>query len=257
MKNLNKSLPVYFLFAFLAPAIQAQTWIMVESDNSVTYIKNDWIKSVEVGEEGDFSFIFNASRDLIIIIDDANAAYAQGSGEEYCLAVKSLQEEMNKQMPPEHKKMMQDLINDQKAKPTPKVTVSKGTGGEIAGYPTSKYSINVDGELFEEKWITNDPSLNSILNVNKSTQKLMSKTITCALPDGWPLNSSPEFSAEYKEVENSGIELKSVSHEYGSAEINTDVISIDKEDIPDEEFDVPGDYENIGFKELLMSMSDM
>ena len=81
--------------------------------------------------------------------------------------------------------------------------------------------------------------------------------MTCSLPEGWPLNASPEFSTEYKKVESSGVELKSIMYEYGDAQTQTDVISIEKEDIPESEFEVPGDYKNVSFKEFLMSMSDM
>ena len=76
-----------------------------------------------------------------------------------------------------------------------------------------------------------------------------------AIPEGWPLKNSPEFSNEYINVSRSGLELKSVRYEYGSAQPQTDVISLEKDDIPDSEFEVPGDYENVGFKEFLMMMS--
>ena len=82
------------------------------------------------------------------------------------------------------------------------------------------------------------------------------KTITCSLPEGWPLKNSPEFSDEYINVSKAGLELKNVRYEYGDEVTQTDVISLEKEDIPESEFEVPGDYENVGFKELLMSRSE-
>jgi hypothetical protein len=249
--------PVHFLLLLLASNIQAQTWIMLDANNSVTYIGDGWVKSVEVGEEGDLTFIYNASQNTIILIDDANGMYAKGSGEDYCNSMKSLQNEMNNQLPPEQKKAMQDMINELKAKPTPKVAVAKGAGEVIAGYQTTKYSINVDGELFEEKWITNDAALHSIISVIKNTYELTSKTAACSLPDGWPINNSPEFTDAYRQVENSGIELRSIMYEYGDAQTQTDVVSLEKEDVPESAFEAPADYENVGFKELLMSMSGM
>lgn len=257
MKKFIKCFPVNFLFFLLASNIQAQTWIMLDANNSVTYIGDGWIKSVEVGEEGDLTFIYNASQNTIIMIDDANGMYAKGSGEDYCNSMKSLQNEMNNQLPPEQKKAMQDMINELKAKPASKVAVAKEAGEVIAGYQTTKYSINVDGELFEEKWISNDATLHSIMSVIKNTGELASKTVACSMPEGWPINSSPEFSAKYKEVESSGIELKSIMYEYGDAQTQTDVISLEKEDVPESEFEAPTDYENVSFKELLMSMYGM
>ncbi|MCK5704994.1 MAG: hypothetical protein KAI29_27770 [Cyclobacteriaceae bacterium] len=256
MKSIFNYIFTIALFFLISIKSQAQGWVMSESDNSVTIIGDGWIKSIDSGEEGDLTFMFNTSKNIIIMIDDANAIYAKGSGDDYCNAMKSMMNEMNKQMPPEQLKMMQDMIDQEKAKPAPKVTVLKGNGEVIAGYQTTKYSINVNGELFEEKWITNDPALKSILEVYKSTHELTSKIVTCAVPDESFLKSSPEFSSEYKNVERAGIELKSISYEYGSPETQTEVISLEKEDISSYEFEIPDDYGKTSFKELIMSMSE-
>ena len=257
MKKFTKFSFCLLALIFLSVNIQAQTWIIMESDNSITYFGNGWMKSVEVEEEGDLSFIYNPSNDVIMVIDNINTSYAKGSSDDFCNAMISLRDEMNKQLPPEQVKMMQEMINQEKSKPAPEVTVTKEKGEVIAGYMTSKYTINVNGELYEEKWITMDPSLSSIIKLTKDVEKLISKTTTCAQPEGWPLNSLPESSEEYKKIELSGIELKSVKYEYGSPEIGTDVSSLQRENIPNSEFEVPKDYEDIGFKELLMSMSEM
>jgi Domain of unknown function (DUF4412) len=254
MKKIFRYIFLIFLFFLISKNTTAQGWIMSESNNNITIIDDGWIKSISNGEKGEPTFMFNASKNLIFIIDDTNSTFAKGSGIDYCNGIQALQNEMNKQIPQEQLKMIQDMINQQKTNPIPKVTVSEISGEVIAGYETTKYSINVDGELFEEKWITNDPELVSIVKLYRDTQELMSKSIICSLPKGWPLNSSPEFSPEYKKVENSGIELKSVKYEYGNAEVQTDVISLEKEDFPESEFEAPTDYENISFKEILMSM---
>ncbi|MCK5470195.1 MAG: DUF4412 domain-containing protein [Cyclobacteriaceae bacterium] len=256
MKSIFNYIFTIVLFFTIGIKSQAQGWVMSESDNRVTIIGDEWIKSISNGEEGELTFMFNGGRDIIILIDDVSETYAKGLGNDYCNAMKSMMEEMKSQMPPEQLKMMKDMINQQKAKPAPKVTVTKGRGEVIAGYQTEKYSINVDGELFEEKWITNDPALKSILEVYKSIQELTSKTVTCAVMDESFLKTSPEFSSEYKNVERTGIELKSISYEYGSPETQTEVISLEKEDISSYEFEIPDDYGKTSFKELIMSMSE-
>lgn len=237
---------------------RAQGWVMIDADNSATYISDGWIKAITSEEEmEDITFMFNADKDIILMIDDANERFAKGSGEDYCTAMKSMRDEMNKKMPPDQLKMMEDMINQQKAQPTPKVTVTKGDGEEIAGYQTDKYSVFSDGVLFEEKWITSDPSLKNILDIIKKTQELTSKIVICGVPDESFLKSSPEFSTEYKKLEVSGIELKSIRYEFGNSDTQTDVISLVKEDIPSSEFEVPDGYNEYSFPDMIMAMSGM
>jgi hypothetical protein len=185
--------------------------------------------------------------------------YAEGSPEDYCNAMKSMMNEMNMQMPADQKKMMEDMIAQEKAKPAPKVSVQKSGGENIAGYSTTKYSISVDGELFEEKWISSDASLNDLIRIrimNKTVDMTM-KIAGCTVPDEVFLRNSPEFSEAYKNVERSGIELKSLNYEYSDGESGSDVVSLQKEDISSNEFEVPGDYSQISFNELIKSMSGM
>ncbi len=250
-------LPYLIAFTFILSGSDGQTqgWVITESDNSLTYISDGWVKSINSGEEeGDNTILFNADKDIIVMIDDANERYAKGSGEDYCSVMKALKEEMNKQMPADQKKMMEDMINEAKAKPAPKVTFTKGAGEKIAGYQTEKYSIYSDGELFEEKWITTDPALKSVIDVFKKSLDLSSRIMICGVADESFLKNSPEFSPEYKNVERIGIELKNVRSEFGDQGIETEVISIEKEDIPSSEFDTPEGYSEVSFKDLMMDM---
>jgi len=249
-----------FLLIFILYDLRAmsQGWIMMEADNSVTYISDGWIKAITHEEDmQDIAFLFNADKDMIIMIDNANGRYARGSGEDYCNAMKSMQEEMQKNMPSEQKKMMEDMINQQKARPAPSVTVEKGEGEEIAGYTTSKYSVYADGELYEEKWMTHDPSLKEILDIVKKTQELTSRIVYCGVPDESFLKSSPEFSPEYKNMQVAGIELKSIRHQYGSEDLQTDVVRLEREDIPASEFEVPDGYREMNFQDMILEMSGM
>lgn len=256
MKNCFKYIFTIILFLFIGYKSHSQGWIITESDNSITLIREGWVKSISNDEEGGSTSIFNPEKGVFIMIDEANETFAKGSGDDFCNAIISMREEMNKQMPPEQLKMMEDMIADNKAKPAPKVTVSKENGGEIAGYQTEKYSIIADGELFEEKWITNDQALKSIIDIYKGTQELTYKTVKCSVLDESFLEISTEYSNEYMKVELSGVELKSVSYEYGS-ETLTEVLSIEKEDISPSEFEVPENYSEISFEDFLMAMSGM
>jgi hypothetical protein len=256
MKNIFTFFLCVSLILFSAINVQAQDWIITESDNSVTYIANGWIKSIE-SEEQLTTTMFNIDQDIIIMISDADEQYAKGSGDEFCSAMKAMRDQMYSNLPPEQANMMKDMINQQKNQPRPTVTVSAENGGVISGFQTKKYSIKVDGELFEEKWITTDPSLNDLKEAYKHISKLTLKMASCSVPDESFLRTSPEFSDEYQQVELSGVEVKSVSYEYGAPEENTSIVSFEKSNIDASEFEVPDGYMEISFGELMMSMSDM
>lgn len=253
-------LTIFFLTCIflLNNSVYSQSWVIQESNNSITYVGDGWIKSLpEDMDEVPMTSMYNPGSNLIIMINENDMTYAKGSADDYCNAMKSMMSEMNMQMPEEQKKMMDDMIAQEKAKPAPKVTVEKSNGGSIAGYNTTKYSIKVDGELFEEKWISDDPSLDDLIRIMNTTIDMSFKIAGCTVPDEVFLKNAPEFSEAYKNVEKAGIELKSVSYEYGSGDSGTEVVSLQKEDLSSDEFEVPGDYSQISFDELIMSMSGM
>jgi hypothetical protein len=164
---------------------------------------------------------------------------------------------MNKQMPAEQLQMMEDMIAQERARQAPEISVLKSSGESIAGYNTTKYSISVDGELFEEKWISNDATLSSLIRIMNESSDLGVKMAGCSVPDESLIKNAPEFSEAYKNVERTGIEMKSMSYEYGSADPGTDVVRLEKEDISSEEFDVPIGYNEMLLKEFIMAMSGM
>jgi len=258
---MKKLLSISFTLAFmylLNNSVYSQGWIMEESDNGVTYINNGWIKTLANDmDEIPITSIFNADSRTIVMINEGDMTYAKGSIEDYCNAVISMRDDMNKQMPAEQLKLMEDMIAQEKAKPAPKVSVQKSNSESIAGYNTTKYSISVDGELFEEKWISNDAALSDLIQIMNKSIDITFKLAGCSVPDESFLKNAPEFSETYKNVERSGIELKSLSYEYGSADPGTEVIRLEKEDISSEEFDVPEGYQEMILKEFIMAMSGM
>jgi len=249
-----------FIIAFYLISFSgySQGWIISEANNNVTIVSDGWVKTFpDEMDEVPVTTIYNAGENVIIMINDNDMIYAKGSGDDFCNAMRSMREEMNSQMPQEQQQMMKDMIAQEKAKPAPKVSVQKSQGETVAGYSTSKYSIIVNGELLEEKWISNDAFFRDLIQITNNFSDWSLKTAECTVPDEVFLRNAPEFTKEYMDVERTGIELRSIRYEYGSADTETDVVSIEKEDIPSEEFEIPEDYSEVSLKELIMSMSGM
>jgi len=244
-------------FLLITYTVYPQVWVIREGDNNATYIDKSWVKVIEHDDEGVNTTIYNVSEDIMILIDDNQGIYAKGSSVDFCNAFESLRNDMNKNAPESRQKMMQDMIKAEKAKPAPEITVSKSDGEKIIGYQTTKYSIFMNGGLYEEMWITNDAALKSVIDANRKILEKGFKIAKCFVPDEVFLKSSIEFSKEYKELEMNGVTLKSINYDDYNSNNITDVVSVAQENVSAVEFEVPDGYRMVSFKDMLMSKSGM
>ncbi|MCF6294868.1 MAG: DUF4412 domain-containing protein [Flavobacteriaceae bacterium] len=257
IKKPNNYLLTSLIFLVATWSNYAQVWVITEANNNTTYIGKEWLKSIEYDEDRVSTSIYNLSEDKMMLIDENQNIYAKGSSTDFCNAIRSFSDEMNKNIPVSQQKMIQDLIKAEKAKVLPKITISKSSGEKIAGYKTIKYSIFMNGGLYEEIWITNDSALSSIMIAYRKILKESSKITKCMVPDEAFLRSTLEFAEEYKEVEMAGVTLKSINYEDYESNIQTEVVSLTNELIPASEFDVPEGCKLVSFKEFLRSTSGM
>jgi hypothetical protein len=126
-----------------------------------------------------------------------------------------------------------------------------GDGGIVAGLKTVKYGVEVDGELYEEIWLATDSDL---LNEFKSLKPLLRKFSTWVSTFGTAF--TPENAPEYLNLMEHGVEVKSIAYTDGSPGPVTDVVKLEKKDLPETEFSVPREYRRITFGEMLQSQMD-
>lgn len=207
---------------------------------------SDEMYEEDEGEEETIT-MYNIAEKRMVIINEANQTYAEGTLEAYCDAQKSMREGMNAEM-------LQNIIKQQKAMPVPKVIVNKEKGEPILGYGTVKYTIESDSGFFEEKWITNDSELNEITGAYREMLKFSARLVDCSVPDASFLRSDPEFSETYKEVQSSGFELMSFRYDSEGTESSSEVINIEKGVVPASEFKIPEGYTKRSFQEFMRAM---
>ena len=198
------------------------------------------------GEEETIT-MYNSAENRIVMINESNQTYAVGTLEEYCDALKSMRKGMSAEL-------LQNMIEQQKAMPVPKIIVTKEKGETIMGYATVKYTLESDRDFFEEKWITNDPGLNEIVRVYGEMMEFTSKLVACSVPDASFLKGDPEFSETYKEVQASGFELMTFSYDAEGTESSSEVINIEKGVVHASEFDIPEGYTKQSFQKFMMTM---
>jgi hypothetical protein len=218
-------------------------WVMLEQNGNKTLISNGRLKGTSAG----VSSIFNGPKKEIIFIHDGQNIYWRGTVDDYCSSLATMLEQMIKEMPEEQRKMTQQMMSKENQSPDHKVSVVKNGDGEtIAGLKTTKYRVMVDGELFEEVWLATNASL---MRDYEPLVPILQKFSSCL--GSMNMEFTPEKSADYQKLWETGFQLKSVRYAFGSPKTETDVVKTEKADIPDKEFEVPAGYQQRSFAEMM------
>jgi hypothetical protein len=230
--------------------LSAQGWVMEDRDGSTTYMLGDWVKVDDPEEEG-FSSIYNLSERILIIVNPDDMSYAEGTIDDYCQALSDMTSKMMEGMTEEQKEMMEAYMKNTNSGPAPDVKVqSEGSGENVAGYSTEKYSVMVDGELFQEVWISRDGDLKELVNAYSKVEPITREMVGCSSFE-INLDIDPEYSEAYLELMRSGLELKSIRYEYGSPDPGTDIVRLEKASLSKEDLMPPAGYKKLDFQEFM------
>ena len=167
----------------------------------------------------------------------------------HAIAIVNLEEEKFYTIMPEQKmymvmtpddisKMREGMVE---SVPTPQKVEVKETGetATIAGHPTKKYQVWVDGEMESEVWLTKDIDFGSefdMAKLSRLTEKLSGQ-------------SAFKENEEYQKMMKLGFPMKQVEIT-PQGKVETEVIKAEKKDISDSEFQIPSDFKG-------MNMGDM
>lgn len=262
----------FFLFTVTANA----GWVMEDSEGSTTYIGKDKIKSEYTNEGISISHIIDANKGLITMVDKNRKIYGSGTPDEYCNATRSFGKEMQEQamagLSPEQRKMMEEQMKQlqQMSKsapmenmPKPVVSIKRtGSNDVIAGHKTDKYTVNVDGDKYQDIWIASDISMDDEmkklrLDKFQLMQKRMDKCMD-ASKEEMGMMADPLDSPEYKKLTEKGFVMKEVYHTGGfsgpAGDETTEVVRLEKKSISSSEFKIPAGYKKVPVKDLFKGM---
>jgi hypothetical protein len=163
---------------------------------------------------------------------------------------KKMEEEYLKKMSPEQReayKQYQEKMKGETKEPAKgkklKVEVKKTSETTtIAGYPTRKYQVWVNGELKEEKWISKKIKPTDEIDLEKLEKFLKAMS-------GPEAEESYESSPDYMHLMEIGAEMKTIGYHEEGSEI-TEMEKIEKKKIPYSEFEVPKGYRKLSLFEL-------
>jgi hypothetical protein len=205
-------------------------FVQKESDGTRIMIQDGKLRVVPP-EQDEPWFMADLDKDRLTMGDPTRRVYASGTSEEYCRMMKQMMQAMAAFMP--------HGLTEGGSTPEIKV-VREGPGGNIAGYKTTKYKILEDGRLSEEIWLTEDPSILDELGTMKNLEFMECGTDKAALA----------ASPEYARVMGQGWPMRSIDYIDGYRDVDTDVVSIQKRDIPGSEYEPPSGYKQVSFPEL-------
>ncbi len=133
--------------------------------------------------------------------------------------------------------------------PLPPVSItSTGTREKIAGYDTEKYDVKVDGELFQELWMTTGLNVSADLDAAKFIAQ-QQKTAATMMGKSSQQYNALYNDAEYRGMIERGFILKSVIHHLAGGYDRT-ATAVKQEEVPASAFTVPEKYRRVRLADL-------
>jgi hypothetical protein len=244
-----------------------------EGTKTIQYISMNRLKTVGEGH----AFIVDFPKNLFIAIDEENRLYWSGTVDAYVQEVQAFQqaahdlvrqqmEETLKEMAPEQRKAMEDMLQHRRgthpssASPAPakrpqvKVEHTSETGTMVE-HTVTKVLVYANGKPYQEVWLTKDISLQGDLDL-KRMRSLQAKLTQAVMAD-LPSRQAVEADPAYEKMLEQGYPLKIVElGEQGEPEAVTEVVRVQKREIPDKEFLVPEGYRSIDLREFFKEELD-
>jgi hypothetical protein len=238
-----------------------------EGTRTLQYISKNRLKTVGDGN----TFIMDFAKNLFIATDQENRVYWSGTVDAYVQEVKTFQqasndlareqmEEAMKEMPPDQRQSAEDLLQQMRSsnasspsqpaakRPTVKVEPTAETA-TIAGQQATKIMVYADGKPYQEVWLAKGLTLKADLDLKRlrGLQAQLTQAIMADIPGRQAVEEDPT----YEQLLEQGYPIKIVElGEGGEPESVTEVVRIDKRDIPDREFQVPEGYRRIDLREF-------
>jgi Domain of unknown function (DUF4412) len=238
-----------------------------EGTRTLQYISKNRLKTVGDGN----TFIMDFAKNLFIATDQENRVYWSGTVEVYVQEVMTFQqaandlareqmEEAMKEMPPDQRKSTEDLLQQLRSsnvsspsqpeakRPAVKVEPTAETA-MIAGHQATKIKVYADSKPYQEVWLAKGLTLRADLDLKRL--KGIQAQLTQAIMPNIPGRQAVEEDPAYEQLLEQGYPIKIVElGEGGAPESVTEVVRLDKRDIPEREFQAPEGYRRIDLREF-------
>ena len=244
-----------------------------EGIRTIQYVAKNRLKTMGEGN----TFIMDFAKNLFIATDQENRVYWSGTVDDYVQEVKTFQqaandlareqmEEAMKEMPPDQRKSMEDILQQmrgsgppaptQAAVKRPQVKVAQTSEtAMLAGQQAVKTMVYADGKPYQEVWVAKGVTVKAELDLKRlrGLQAKLTQALMTDLPSQQPVEEDPA----YEQLLEQGYPMKIVElGEGGEPESVTEVVRIEKRDIPEGEFQPPEGYRRIDLHEFFRDELD-
>ncbi|MBI2963017.1 MAG: hypothetical protein HYY35_04625 [Deltaproteobacteria bacterium] len=248
---------------------------LVDSEGQETLVSKGRVKELSGNGDGPQA-VFDLGAARAWMSNPRRSVYWEGTIDELCATIRDAAQSLAKAMEQQVEAQLSKLRPDQRAQVEGlrRALAEKRAAGEreaaakpalikvertdetatIAGQPTRKYRVLVDGELYQEDWLSTDPALGKEFALDKASA-LMSRVSSCA-GSGDPMPDRAKGVDEgevYRELYAHGWPLKAVSRAGGKVAPKSEIRAIEKRDIPDQEFRPPPGYRRASLAEVMFS----
>lgn len=237
-------------------------WIEMDNDGGRLVMSKGVFKH-STQDEATWTLI-DMNKGTMTIIDTKKKIYTTGTMKEYCASMSGMMKKMKAKMEqamagmtPEQRQMMEQMTGRGAKRPDPKVSIAKaGSGGMIAGFKTTKYTVSVNGQPRKEVWLTSHSALMKDLKPYLDRIFKMSDMSSCGMEGAGMMEGQfdVENSDEYNKLMHLGYPLRKKDIPGGPVRMVTslrEVTSLVKQSIPASEFAVPKGYKKMSFAEMM------
>jgi hypothetical protein len=274
MNRMGNRLVVAALVAFVAVSPAAAGYRLTDKEGDETLVSKGRVKEQSSEGAGPES-VFDLAAARAWMSNPDHRVYWEGTIEELCTTIRETAKAMAKQMEEQMNSQLALLSAEQRAKiaemrraqaekraakeaelrKKPGVINLEGTDemATIAGQPTRKYRVLVDGELYQENWLSTDPALAKEFALDKAAE-VMSRVSSCAEnedPTGQGIGI--DEAQIYRKLYEKGWPLKVVVYKGGKPQPKSEITKIDKREIPEKEFRPPASYRKATLGEVMFS----
>jgi hypothetical protein len=258
-----------------AASIASAGYLLVDKEGNQTLVSKGRVKGLSEDGDGPQS-VFDLGRARAWMSNPERNVYWEGTIDELCTSFretvaamsKSAHQAMEEQiakLPPEQRAKVEALRKtmaekqaaaerEERSKPGVIKIERTAETAIVAGQPTRKYRVLVDGDLYREDWLSTDPSLAKEFALDRASE-LMSRVSACVDPGGAASahGKGVDEGEIYRELYPHGWPLKEVSYRSGAATPKSEMGKIEKRDVPDGEFKPPPGYRKTTLREVMFA----
>jgi hypothetical protein len=215
--------------------------------------------------------VFDVGRGRLWFANPRTRSYWEGTADEFCTSMRSTvasaMSEVEKQMkdqlaklPPDQRaqveQMMKQALQGQAgqrgAAPAPRVTVERtAEQATIAGLPAKRYRVLTDGQPFQDLWLASDAGLLQEIHAGKASDAY-ARMSACQAGSAGPYAAVAE-SQEYRKLFGEGWPVRIVGYPTGTPQTLTEVVRVERRDVPESEFTPPAGFRKAPLMEVLGS----